>query len=53
MSFKRFKEIRSKAHYIFADMEAKNNRNKWWPILEVEKSYAAKQRKFFKQENKE
>jgi len=41
MSLKRFKEIRSKAVYLFADLEARRKNDQWWPVLD------AKKRKFF------
>ena len=53
MSLKRFKEIRAHAFYVFADIEAKNEKNKWWPVLQIEKMYRKKRKEFFKNENKE
>ena len=53
MSLKSFEEICSKAYYAFANMETKANGDKWWSILEVEKSYAPKQREFLKGESKD
>jgi len=34
MSLKRFKEIRSKAVYLFADLEARRKNDQWWPHLQ-------------------
>ena len=53
MSLKRFKEIRSKAAFLFADLDARSKNDKWWPVLEVETSYAEKRKRFFKGESKE
>ena len=42
MLLKRFKEIRAYAFYVFADLDAKDKKDKWWPVLEIEKSYGKK-----------
>jgi len=44
MSLKRFKEICAHAFYVFADIEAKNKRNKWWPVLKIKKLMVTSER---------
>ena len=53
MSKKRFYDIKRNVFYLFADLDARDRNEKWWPVLEVETSYSDKRKKLFKNESKD